>query len=185
MEIEIKCKAADLLSLEDLSNFQGNLKTIKIDNLIKLKESIVNQGFIAPIFVWNSGEENWILDGHQRIKALKSLEFDEYVIPPLPVAYIEAGDIKEAKEKLLHITSQHGDFTIAGLDDFLVDAELDLESIGKVRLLDTELVYPPDGLFKIDQGDEDLELSYEEPEMKKLICPKCEHEDLATRFKKA
>ena len=172
--IEIKCRANALIPLNELGAFQGQLKTIKVENLVKLKNSIIEQGFIAPIFVWQNGDDNWVLDGHQRIKALKSLEEDGEVIPPLPIAYVEADDIKEAKEKLLHITSQHGDFTIDGLDDFLLDAELDLETIGEVRLLDTELVYPPDGLFKIDSPeDEDIELDYEEPEMKHLICPKC------------
>ncbi|OQY39653.1 MAG: hypothetical protein B6229_03270 [Spirochaetaceae bacterium 4572_7] len=179
--IEIKCKAAAELSLDDLSNFQGGLKTIKEENLMKLKNSIKVQGFIAPIFVWNNDDENWILDGHQRLKALKSLEDDGEIIPPLPVAYIEADDIKEAKEKLLHITSQHGDFTIDGLDGFLMDAELDLDTIGEVRLLDTELVYPPDGLFKVD-FEQDIQDEYKEPEKKKLVCPKCGHIDSAERF---
>jgi hypothetical protein len=67
-----------------------------------------------------------------------------------------------------------------------LDAELDLEVFDNVRLADTELIYPPDGLFKIDQGDdEDIELDYEEPEQRYLVCPQCEHRDLATRFKKA
>ena len=39
-EIKIKCKAADGMALDELYEFQGELKTISDDELDKLKKSI-------------------------------------------------------------------------------------------------------------------------------------------------
>jgi len=126
------------MELEQLSRFQGSLKRISKRNLEKLKLSILRNGFSAPIFVWRNGGANNILDGHQRLTALRSLEADGHAVPKLPVAYIEADSEQQAKAKLLAITSQYGDFVKEGLDEFLVD--LDPSAIlDTVRLVDREL----------------------------------------------
>jgi ParB-like chromosome segregation protein Spo0J len=104
-EIKIKCKVADGMALDELYEFQGELKTISDDELDKLKKSIVKYGFSFPIFVWKSK----VLDGHQRLKAVKQLVSDGYKIKgnTLPVVRIEAKDEKEAAEKLLLINSRY------------------------------------------------------------------------------
>jgi hypothetical protein len=135
--IRISCTAADTLSIDRLSDLQGNLKKISAPNLDRLKRSILKHGFTAPVFVWIAGKhKRYILDGHQRIKALRSLEADGYEIPDLPVAYIEAKTKKEAREKLLYITSQYGDFTTEGITDYIQGLDTDLSD---VRLADDEV----------------------------------------------
>jgi hypothetical protein len=136
--IRITCRAADTLDLGALSRFQGSLKRISKRNLEKLKASILQNGFSAPIFVWRKGEANCILDGHQRLTALRSLEADGRSIPKLPVAYIDADSEQQAKAKLLAITSQYGDFVKEGLDEFLVDLD-PAAVLDTVRLVDGEL----------------------------------------------
>ena len=132
MEIEVTCKAADVLPLEKLEDFQGNLKALSTENLNKLKKSLIKYGITAPKFVWQNGGHNWLLDGHQTVAALQSLQDEGYKIPLIPVAYIYAETEKEAKEKLLHISSQYGEFD---KQEFLVFTQ-DL-SIGNdtIRLL--------------------------------------------------
>lgn len=137
MEIKIICNAADCISLEDLSNFQGEIKKISKKNLSKLKESIIKYGFSAPIFVWKHRGKNFIIDGHQTIKAIKALKLSGYTIPPLPVAFIEAENKAEAKEKLLQITSQYGEYDLEALDSWINDIDEIIRD--SIRLVDSSL----------------------------------------------
>ena len=102
-EIKITCKGADLLPFDSLENFQGNLKKLSKQNLDKLKKRIIRDGINVPLFVWRVNDWCRILDGHQRLKALQSLREDGYIIPMIPVCYIEAEDEKDARQKLLGI----------------------------------------------------------------------------------
>ena len=125
-EIKIKCKGADSLPIDTIKDFQGKLKHITRDNLERLKVSILKNGFVAPIFVWRNEGQSMALDGHQRIKALLSMRDEGYEIPLLPVAYIEADNEDDARQKLLAITSQYGEFDIDELNSWVsnLDAEI-------------------------------------------------------------
>ena len=124
--VEIKCQGAAALPIEELTNFQGGLKKITKDSMRKLKDRILKSGFIAPIFIWQHEDNNYILDGHQRIQALLSLKKEGYEIPALPVAYVHATSIEDAKEKLLSITSQYGEFVLEELETWLKDFDEDM-----------------------------------------------------------
>lgn len=136
MEIEITCDGTDYVDYRTLKPFQGDLKTLSNENLNKLKNSIIKYGFTVPAFVWENGSK-WVLDAHQRIKALDSLFSEGYEIPDIPVVYIQAKDEKEAKEKLLHITSQYGEFAQQGFADFILEAGLDISGLN-LRLTSEE-----------------------------------------------
>ena len=69
-EIKVTCKGADILPIDALENFQGNLKKITKENLNKLKKRIIRDGINVPLFVWRVNDWCRILDGHQRLKAL-------------------------------------------------------------------------------------------------------------------
>ena len=128
-QIEIKCTGSHEISFRQLKDFQGDLKTITDENLEKLKKSIISEGFCAPIFVWNNKDKHYLLDGHQRMKALNSLYADGYTIPDIPIVYIEAKNKKDAKKKLLYISSQYGQFTIDGYADFALDIDVDFNDL--------------------------------------------------------
>ena len=138
-EIKITCKGADLLPFDSLENFQGNLKKITKQNLDKLKKRIIRDGINVPLFVWRENDWCRILDGHQRLKALQSLREDGYIIPMIPVCYIEAKDEKDARQKLLGITSQFGEFEIEELSEWMNELDDDLKDI--VRLSDNEIFF--------------------------------------------
>ena len=138
-EIKITCKGADLLPFDSLENFQGNLKKITKQNLEKLKKRIIRDGINVPLFVWRENDWCRILDGHQRLKALQSLREDGYIIPMIPVCYIEAEDEKDARQKLLGITSQFGEFEIEELSEWMNELDDDLKDI--VRLSDNEIFF--------------------------------------------
>jgi hypothetical protein len=59
-EIKITCKAADGLALDELYEFQGELKTISDDELEKLKKSIKRwQDFTGKDAVLESNSKNF------------------------------------------------------------------------------------------------------------------------------
>ena len=173
--IEIKCQGAGTLPLENLTQFQGNLKTITPANLKKLRSRIIDTGFVAPIFIWKQDKINYILDGTQRLLALKSLQQKGYHIPDLPVAYIEADNEEDAKQKLLSITSQYGEFDVDILkkwteeiggelndtfrfvnDELELSFNLDIEKPKKINIEPYEkihvlLSFKPDEFIKISK----------------------------------
>ena len=127
--IEIRCEAKDFLRLNEMCPLQGDLKRRSREQLKGLKESLIEEGLLAPFFIWKekseeTGEElNWLLDGHARWEALKSISEDMedsslFHGTDFPVVYIEAGDVDEAKKALLQITSQYGSVTKEGAINF-------------------------------------------------------------------
>jgi DNA modification methylase len=136
-KIAITCKAADLLPIDSLEDFQGKLKKISKKNLDKLKKRIIKDGINVPLFVWRVNDWCRILDGHQRLKALLSLRKDGYELPFIPVAYIEADNEEDAKQKLLGITSQFGEFEIEELSEWI--NEIDKDIAETLRFADNEI----------------------------------------------
>ena len=145
-DIRVTCRGADSLPIDAIVEFQGALKTITQDNLDKLKRSILRHGFTAPFFVWQSAD-NHLIDGHQRLKALLALRQEGYDMPLLPVVYIEADSEAHAKEKLLYITSQYGEFTREGFASFVDGLDFSMEDM---RLTDGEFT---SGMFEIGDID--------------------------------
>jgi len=160
MKVKITCDGTDYVDYRTLKPFQGDLKTLSDENLEKLKNSIIKYGYSVPAFVWKSGEDKYILDAHQRTKALHSLFSEGYEIPDIPIVYIQAKDKQEAKEKLLHITSQYGEFTDQGFADFVLDAGIDISELN-VRLTNDEFniseILPEDETVGDDDVEDDVE----------------------------
>ena len=143
-KIIVKARGNQTLPIDRLMEFQGNLKRLTQKNREKLMASILEKGFIAPIFVWDDAGEYRLLDGHQRLKTLLWMREKGWDIPMLPVDIIEADTEKDAKEKLLLIASQYGDFTTDGYKEFAEGLDLDTES---VRL--------SDGTFELPKSEDE------------------------------
>jgi len=146
------------IAIKDLKPLQGNLKTLSEKNYNKLKNSIIKFGFFVPIFMWNG----YILDGHGRQRVMVKEGWGDAEVP---VVNIEAENELEAREKLLHITSQYQKITIEGLDEFYPDwQELDVnfDAITFTELSEQQ---------KADKQDQDV---FDED--KTIICPSCSYE---------
>lgn len=119
-----------LISYKELIPFQGNLKDLDTSNHDKLLRSMEKHGFFVPAFVWLNGGKSYIMDSHQRhrVLTLNEIEFENTGFE-IPYVAIEAKDEKEAKEKLLLISSQYGTITVDGLDEFTSLAELDVDEL--------------------------------------------------------
>ena len=170
-KITVTCRGADTLPIDALEEFQGGLKKITKANLEKLKRRIIKYGMNVPFFVWRVGDWCRILDGHQRLKALLSLREDGYDLPLLPVAYIDADNEKDARDKLLGITSQYGEFEIQELSEWMRD--LDDGVADTLRLAGSEIKPSLKDIDFDDYDDGEAEKS-----QKKIKCPKCGYEIL-------
>ncbi len=164
--IRVTCQGAATLPIEQLVEFQGNLKKLSKKNLEKLKARILEDGFNVPFFVWDHDGVYSLLDGHQRTRALASLRADGYVIPALPVAYIEASDIADARKKLLAISSQYGEFDSEELAGWL--SEMDEGIADTLRIVDGEMDIVINELEDPEQTEGDDELPEEVEPLTKI-----------------
>ncbi len=127
--IRIECKGADVLPLDAIEDFQGNLKKRGKKEIDAIITSIEKYGFSFPFFVWNGDGHNRCLDGHGRIQALCEMRKRGVSLPLFPVAYIEAKDEGEAKQKLLRLNSQYGAMSFDSVLEFTDGMEVDWEEL--------------------------------------------------------
>lgn len=160
MTVKIKCTGAATLPIDELHDFQGNLKHLSEDNYKKLKKSIIQLGFSEPCSVWKKDGKYWILNAHQRVRTLKRMRDDGATIPDIPVNFVEATDIKEAKKKVLSLTSQFGEMTKEGLDEFMTEAGLDFKEVEEsFRFPEIDFVDFDQNIDEVNRGDENSEWS--------------------------
>lgn len=119
MEIQIKVKGLPVKPIQEFEAFQGNLKTLSEEDRDKLIASIARNGFNAPIYIW--ADHNYILDGHQRIVALRHMFNNGWTLSggQLPYVEIEADTEKQAAEMVLTYNSQYGKITEESFMDFM------------------------------------------------------------------
>lgn len=117
--------------LDNLHPLQGDLVEMTDANRAKLKKEIVDTGFAFTPHVWRNpaDEKLYLLDGHQRISVLKDLKADGYAIPLIPVSFINAATMEEAKRRILQARSQYGHMTEQGLANFSVESGFKIEDI--------------------------------------------------------
>lgn len=90
----------------------------------KLKQSLIKDGLPLGFHIWKDKNKIFILDGHHRHLALKSLEVDGYFIPAIPCTPVIAKNKKEAAKVVLISNSKYASMTNDSLSDFMVDFEL-------------------------------------------------------------
>ena len=127
--ISIKCETSEKLEIAEMTEMQGGLKERTDIDYDKIKLSICKFGFSFPFFIWKSGNKNYLIDGHGRFATLCKMQKDGYIIPPLPVVYIQCKNKTEAKQKLLRLNSQYGKMTKESVLEFAEDIELNFDEI--------------------------------------------------------
>lgn len=130
MEIKIAVKGAKTLDFKELKEAQGQLKTLPKESYERLRNHIAKDGFSEPITVWFFKGKYNVINGHQRLSTIrKMVEEEGYKCPKIPVSLMEAKNWKEAKRKILSMTSQFGKFDKQGLFDFLKGSDILLEEL--------------------------------------------------------
>lgn len=106
--VKITCKTDTYLTLDQFVPFHGQLKSRETGDIKALADSIIKHGFAYPLFIWNNNGENYILDGHGRILALTYLRSNGYEVSPIPIIYVKANDVTEARQKVLELNNLNG-----------------------------------------------------------------------------
>ena len=114
---------SEFVDFHELTEFQGDFKLRTDLDIDMIKSKIIEYGFSFPMFVWESGEKKYVIDGHGRLAALKRLEEDGHQIPEIPVVYIKADDTKQAIRLLLLCNSRFGYITETSTDMFMGDID--------------------------------------------------------------
>jgi hypothetical protein len=112
----------------------NNLKSEKGREVGKLKKSILDNGFTVPLILWRNKKDTYVIDGTGRKLALEMLEYEGHPIDDLPVVYVKAKNLTEAKKKVLAVSSSYGDVTEDSWRDFTSDLDLDDIDLGFVEL---------------------------------------------------
>lgn len=140
--VKISCECKDTLKLGELTEFQGELKSRTDEEIDKIVRSIKKHGFSFPFFVWKHDGVNNVLDGHGRLLALHKLDELGFLVPPLPVVYVDCKDEQAARDLLLRLNSHYGTMTKESVLEFIGDFEIDVS--------DLEL---PCGTIEFDTGE--------------------------------
>lgn len=127
-EIRVKIKGLVNLKLEQLNEFQEDLKELLPEDYQAFKAAILAEGFDFSPAVFQDGDEQWwLLDGHQRKRTLQLMEAEGYRIPLIPCVETEADDLEHARRMVLLAASRWGTFKKDHLNKFLEKAKLTKE----------------------------------------------------------
>lgn len=143
--ILIRCDYTELKAVEELEDFQHDLKKTTPQERRKLKDEIKHLGWTAPIYLWFNTQTNQktskILDGHQRLGASSELINEGFVIQTddgqtgIPVIYIKADTEKEAADILLGYNTSFAKITPDGLANYVQRFDLDLKKLQQTKPL--------------------------------------------------
>jgi hypothetical protein len=154
--ISIKCDCKDFLKLEDMTVMQGGLKIREDTDYERIKKSILTYSFSFPFFIWQSGKTNYLIDGTGRYQTLCKMQKDGYIIPTLPVVYIQCKNKTEAKQKLLRLNSQYGKMTKESVLEFTEDIDLNFDEIA---LPDTTIDFTEESESEEEKEKPDIEFN--------------------------
>lgn len=119
--------------LDSFLELQEDFKVTDPDKLSKLQMLILTRGFKYSFKVWKDDEGRlWIIDAHQRRKALLALRKAGFTIPEIPYEEIAAGSKKEAVEE---IAAYNSEFAKKNSDTVLFKKyEIDVDTLERFNL---------------------------------------------------
>lgn len=138
--INIRCKSAINLDLNELHVLQKDLKSLSKEDFEKYKKEILETGYAFPIKAWEDPDGNWqIVGGTQSYRTLLQMrDVEGYVIPKIPVSIIEADNLRQACHRVLQDASNYGKVEKEGLYEFMQMASLSVEEL-KSRFSPTDI----------------------------------------------
>lgn len=129
--IKIKCKGSEFVSINELRDLQGNLKTVEKEAYERMKKSLVKYDFRFPVFFVELDNIKYILDGHGRVGSMRKMTKEGYTFGSnntLPAVKIEASDRKEAKEILLALNSRFGKMDMDSFYEFVHEDGFEIDT---------------------------------------------------------
>lgn len=169
-----------LLRVQDLNEFQGDLKDLSEEGSDQLTGEIKETGFSFAPHAWlNPKDKKWMLvDGHQRIKVLRKLAKAGYQIPKIPTIPVIAKTYKEAKRRVLQGISQYGHVKPDGLHEFLTEADILIDDvIASFDIPEVNLKsFKTEFFGKKEKAEQKEKERDENPSKIVHTCPECGHE---------
>jgi hypothetical protein len=176
--ILIACDTKDAIDWHLIKPLQGNYKERTPEQIEKLCSLIIKRGIRFPSFITRLGEEVWAIDTHGRLLAYAELERREYIIPPVPVVYVQAKNKKEAKQLLLECDSRYGTASQEGFEELVEDLDISaFETEADMNEFYGNLELP--NIFGLERQEINLDIEdsdfteHEELIKKPKVCPKC------------
>lgn len=164
MKLTVSYYKTEMVSIDKLNPFQGNLKDLSESNYKKLRKQILDNGFAEPFSVWENEGSIYILNGHQRHREIMKMKEEGINIPDLPCNFIRCANKKEAKKMILALTSQYGNMTEDGLYEFLEESGIGFEEMRdsfnfpEINMEDFGAGYYGDEIKVGDSKDDDFEM---------------------------
>lgn len=153
--IKNKILKTELVEWRNLKWFQPvDFKHARKENIDKLKNSLIKNGFSQPFAIWQKENDLWILDGHYRKMAFDLLEKDNIEIPGLlPANFIDCKNEREAKKIVLIYNSHYARINKDEIFNFTNDLDLKELSL-EIELPNIDLALMIDDLGQpLDLGD--------------------------------
>ncbi len=182
-KVRVECNANMSLELDDMNVFQGELKHLPEENYEKFKTDVLELGISSSFDVWrNPDDAKWyLIDGHQRKTGLTRMRDKEaFEIPLLPCTVVHARDFREAKKKVLALTSQFGVMTKKGLHDFMTANDFTLDEIDDFTVLPgidhdefAKEYFPTKKDSDFDPGTQGEQGKLDEKHLIFITCPNC------------
>jgi len=177
MEIEIKCTYTELVHFNDLHALQGGLKIREDRDIDQIKNSIIEHGFLFPLFIWQSPENRkHIIAGHGRLQAVAELRQEGFTFDYLPIDYIHADSLENAKHILLHEISTYGKLTVDTILEFSSEMVVDFS---EMSFPSGELQFRKGGFLQEKEENDNPEIEENPiPTQIKCVCSHCQKENL-------
>ncbi|MDR3341818.1 MAG: hypothetical protein LBT14_03340 [Treponema sp.] len=127
--IKISCQGAGLIDWRSIKSLQEQYKDRTDEDIQKIMLSIIKYGWAFPAYVSKIDDDIWAIDAHGRLLAAEHLEKDGWIIPPIPVDWIQAKTKEEAKQLLLRCDSRYGTINREGFVEFIKDIDVVMEDL--------------------------------------------------------
>jgi hypothetical protein len=166
MKLKVTCKSKELIPIEKLTEYQGNLAEMSKKNYEKLKNAFLTYGICFAVTVWKHKGKNYIIDGTGRFRTLIKMKEEGIDIPPLPIVETECKDEADAQRKILLGRSEFHKTSEEGLYEFIHCANIPISDVVK------DYDFSGIDLSRFAAGYEK-----EDTHEKKIItCPECGYE---------
>lgn len=139
-EIKIAIEKMVLLELDELVDFQGNLKSLTTDRYNALRKEMLDRGFSFAPHAWLAPDgKHYLLDGHQRKLTLCKMRDEGIRVPKIPTVLVQAETYDQAKRKLLSAVAQYGQIDRQGLYEFTELAHIPIGELETYPLPDLDM----------------------------------------------
>ena len=180
-EIRIRCEGKEYHDIDDLTQFQGKLKSITSEKFNELKESLKSDGLPLGFHIWKSKDKTFIMDGHHRKMAMQALRDEGWFVPPVPCNLVIAKTKKEAAKVVLISNAKYAKMSQDSLSDFMIEYDLQLDDIINIDIpeLNTDFDNDDDDDNDFHEANgsipEDIKKNYSDKISTPIYSPKKDH----------